>query len=375
MSSLHISALDTLFFKDGKPFSMGEETWANGVFPPFPSVFYGGLRSIWFAQASNLALIANATNDRSQTNDQSLNLQITGLLPTINGELFFPAPNDLYGIKRGPENEAHKLKCIPKPGELITDYHHECLLQTKEITKVEELGGKALLCRHSFETYLQNTCDNFQVTRLSEYVLSEPKVGIGRNQNTRTTEPGQLYRVAMRRLHSIVKDGGGKPFGFALQYKGLDLPPTGLSRFGAEIKAIEYEAYSGDWNIPCPVQQGEPCFKIYLATPAVFEEGFYPKTWFDINGLTLLTAAFGRVQHIGGFDMKEVRPKPMRKAVPAGTVYYVRAANGFSQPLKEALHSGSVYNLGPADDTIKKEFQPQGFGFSYVGNFNIEKNI
>jgi len=372
MSTLHITALDTLFFKDGKPFSMGEETWANGIFPPFPSVFYGALRSIWFAQAANINMIANATNDRSQTNDESLNLRITGLLPTIDNELFFPIPNDLYGIKRGAQNEAHKLKCISKPPDLITDYSFDCLLQTKEVIKAEELGGKALLCRHNFETYLKNTSDSFTISRLSDYVLSEPKVGIGRNPNTRSTETGQLYRVAMRRLHSDIRNGNGKAFGFAVKCNGLPLPENGLSRFGAEIKAIEYKPFSGNWNIACPVQEGEKHFKIYLATPAVFEDGFYPKQWFQDNKLELLTAAFGRVQHIGGFDMKAVKPKPMYKAVPAGTVYYVKAANGFSQSLKDELHGGSIYNLASVTDDFKIEFYPQGFGLSYVGNFNIE---
>ena len=44
---IRIKALDTLFFRDGKPFTSGEETWADGTFPPYPSVLYGALRT-WF---------------------------------------------------------------------------------------------------------------------------------------------------------------------------------------------------------------------------------------------------------------------------------------------------------------------------------------
>ena len=379
MNALHLSALDTLFFRDGKPFTMGDETWANGIFPPFPSVFYGALRSIWFA--SDLNKLADATNDRKNqkektlNRDKSLDLNIKGLLPTIDNELFFPIPNDLYGVKRASENEAHKLKCIAKPPDLISDYGYECLLQTKqnETIKVDELSGKALLCRHSFETYLENNSGSFTITRLSDIVLVEPKVGIGRNFDTRTTETGQLYRVAMRRLHSEIKDGNGKQLGFAVNYDGLDdLPSHGLSRFGAEIKAVEYTAYTGSWDIACPVEEGAKDFKIYMATPAVFDEGFYPELWFKDYGLTLLTAVFGRVQPIGGFDIKEVKPKSMRRAVPAGTVYYVRSEKGFTSVLKNALHGGSIYNLAPDDNELKKEMLPQGFGLSYVGKFKIE---
>jgi CRISPR-associated protein Cmr3 len=46
---IELNPLDTLFFRDGKPFAMGEETWADGIFPPPPSVIYGALRTAWFA--------------------------------------------------------------------------------------------------------------------------------------------------------------------------------------------------------------------------------------------------------------------------------------------------------------------------------------
>ena len=41
---IEISALDTLFFRDGKPFSMGENHWTNSIFPPNMSTVYGADR-------------------------------------------------------------------------------------------------------------------------------------------------------------------------------------------------------------------------------------------------------------------------------------------------------------------------------------------
>ena len=54
--TIQLDALDTLFFKDGKPFSLGEETWADGIFPPPPSVVYGATRT---------ALISSGLSSRS----------------------------------------------------------------------------------------------------------------------------------------------------------------------------------------------------------------------------------------------------------------------------------------------------------------------
>lgn len=42
---IEIQALGTLFFRDGKPFTMGAETYAEGIFPPLPSTIYGALRT------------------------------------------------------------------------------------------------------------------------------------------------------------------------------------------------------------------------------------------------------------------------------------------------------------------------------------------
>ena len=45
---LELQPLDTLFFRDGKPFNKGEENWADAIFPPFPATIYGALRTAYF---------------------------------------------------------------------------------------------------------------------------------------------------------------------------------------------------------------------------------------------------------------------------------------------------------------------------------------
>lgn len=47
---IEMKPLDTLFFRDSKPFSRGEDTWADTIFPPYPSTVYGALRTAWFKQ-------------------------------------------------------------------------------------------------------------------------------------------------------------------------------------------------------------------------------------------------------------------------------------------------------------------------------------
>jgi CRISPR-associated protein Cmr3 len=40
-----IDPLDVLLFRESKPFSPGEGSWAKGIFPPLPSTVFQALRS------------------------------------------------------------------------------------------------------------------------------------------------------------------------------------------------------------------------------------------------------------------------------------------------------------------------------------------
>ena len=42
---IKLEPIDTLFFRDGKPFSMGEQSSAHGIFPPYPSTLFGAIRA------------------------------------------------------------------------------------------------------------------------------------------------------------------------------------------------------------------------------------------------------------------------------------------------------------------------------------------
>ena len=70
---IQIDPLDTLFFRDGKPFTMGEDSWASGIVPPYPSVIYGALRSAYFS--NHITELKKAT----KWDDPTMNLKIKGI--------------------------------------------------------------------------------------------------------------------------------------------------------------------------------------------------------------------------------------------------------------------------------------------------------
>ena len=112
-------------------------------------------------------------------------------------------------------------------------------------------------------------------------------------------------------------------------------------------------------------------FKLYLSTPAIFKKGWLPE-WMDENDLIgeygglklkLLTASIGKTISIGGFDMKVRKPKPMRKAVPAGSVYYFKIVEGDLQKVFEIFNQTAISDIDPM----------QGFGIAYVGG--VHSNV
>lgn len=78
---IDIKPLDTLFFRDGKPFSMGDNDWADGIFPPHPSVFYGALRSAYIGK--NIDCIGKISN-KSDPDDPTQKLKILNIFKKKN---------------------------------------------------------------------------------------------------------------------------------------------------------------------------------------------------------------------------------------------------------------------------------------------------
>ena len=194
---------------------------------------------------------------------------------------------------------------------------------------------------------------NLKAQKLSDIVHTEPKIGIGRSDLTHSSDESRLYRVGMR--HS-------KNLKIVVDFEGIELAPEGFMKLGGENKAVAYRQPGKKVRLPVkkPKINGKQ-FKLYLATPAVFEKFWIPDL--DKYGkqgikLKLLTAVIGKPLFIGGFDMKGKQPKSMRKAVPAGSVYYFEIENGDMQRATDIFHGQSVSELKTANE---------GIGISYVG--------
>lgn len=349
--TIEITALDTLFFRDGKPFTMGDDTWATGVFPPSPSVFYGMLRTTYAAQKGiNLSEIENDTK----------NLKISSILLLIDDEPIFPYPADVYSTSEFAKDSKAKNLTLMENSTISKISTGNCpqLLSTQSADKVKEYFGKAFFGDITFDEYLSGKTEHRYIT-IDDYLQSEAKIGIGKDLKTNTTSEGKLYRIGMKRPEWF--DSGKditKKIRFAVSFEGLEIEENGFLKLGAESKFAEYKTID-TFNVGIPKINKN--IKIYLATPALFSKcelpDFIIKRNYERIDFRLLTYAIGKPIHIGGFDMKRREPKPLKKAVPAGSVYYLQSENAVE--LAKMLHGKS----------ISEELAEQGFGICYCGTF------
>jgi len=357
--SIIIDAFDTLFFRDGRPFSMGDETWADGFFPPPPSVVYGALRTGYFAQ--HIDEFTSAATDNDCTDDLVIRALFYRIIPGNN--IYFPAPLDLVertdktnAIKQQEANDkrysVELLSLIPQNGGCSS--LDKGLQLLKSGNRVEPVD-KGLMEIFDLKSYLNYGSQmksgfSFKIRKSSDYICSESKIGIGRDDQTRASgDTGKLYRVGMQRLASR---GGTSRLELGVVYDNLCLPDSGILRMGAEGKCVACRPGSmPEFDISALRQSESRRFKLYLMTPGIFDNGWVADWMLQgaYKGIDfeLIGAASGRSMHLGGFDMKQGKPKPMRKAVPAGSVYYFELKNGKTvgecfDPLFEAFHFKSL---------------------------------
>ena len=358
---IEIEALDTLFFKDGKPFSMGEETWADGIFPPTPSVIYGALRTLYFSQMEQDINMANETGDLTK------NLKIKNFFLYTNGEDLFPLPLDLVRIKNQQDKEkelekrenrytVYNLKLEPNHLKSSIPNLDYILAYEKPVENISDgyLPGTELI------DYLSGYQSQFTARRMEHFVTIEAKVGIARNNYTRSSQEGKLYRVGMWRLKNVR---------IIVEFDGLEgIWDSGFLKLGGENKVAKYKI-TNSIVIKSPNSIRKK-FKIYLSTPGLLRNGWLPE-WIDARTfegtypgteikVKLISVAIGKPIQIGGFDMKERKPKKMLNAVPPGSVYYFEILGN--------IESENIKSIKPIQFCEYEERKNEGFGITYIGS-------
>ncbi|AEE53917.1 type III-B CRISPR module-associated protein Cmr3 [Haliscomenobacter hydrossis] len=359
---IKLRAFDTLFFRDGKPFSRGEEVWANGMFPPPPSVVYGAMRTAFFSR--NLDALPMAGTD----DDPSAQLSINALFLHKNDKVYLPCPYDLVQRKGELDNHIGQLNLQDFSSVSSSLPSSFALCPPLGFAPAIPMGGRHYVTLDDFIAYISEAKIPEQCVKTDVFFVKEPKIGLTRSTETGSAEEGKLYRVELFRPRADT----GIFIDYSTDGSAFSLPDAGFFNMGGEGKSVQYALVEKKVEIPRPHITGKR-FKIVVCTPAFFENGWLPSGFSENlegnwcgHSLKILAVALDRPLHLGGFDMKNNRPKSMSRAVSAGAVYYVETEEEDVNAVAKSFHGHCLSEFG---------MDRQGYGLSFVGNISSSDQL
>ena len=233
---LFLKPNDTFFFRDGKPFTRGEQSEGYSLDTPFPSTVMGALRTAYIAFCGNMAQFANNQMKPVIGTKKSLSgasIHIKGVfLGHGDGSFFYPTPRDLVSEKKAQDTKLYLLS-TKSPSDTFSSSSELPTLLTWNNLKVQvEHTGGYVSCSNLREYLLGET--QYLASEMSDFITDEPKVGITRNHKTLTASEGMLYRINMKRFTD-------PNLGFVVDVDGIDqLPRSALIKLGGEGKGFTY---------------------------------------------------------------------------------------------------------------------------------------
>lgn len=368
---LRFDALDSLFFRDGRPYTQGESEQVGVVsqFPPTPATLVGATR----------AAIARALgwDGRSGWGDDIKPLlgdgEALGVLtfrgpvllrdadPSRDADLLFPAPANLM------RRESDKHTALLQPGPLRHCDLGPAVRLPALPADAQSQGWKPAtgtwLAGAPFEAILQGQAPvPDDLVDQDELWRHEARVGIARNETTRTTEEGALYSPQHVRLQARTSLG--------LWVEGL--PADALERLARTAHPLGGESRSA-WissagHAPNPpampskmYRNGETlCYSVVVLSPLPLTPALQPgQPVADLPG-TLVSACLPRALMLGGWDSVAGRPLPLKPHLAPGSVLFMQAPASQEKPIR-SLHLNCI-GQRPA----------WGYGWIAIGTWNPE---
>ncbi len=349
---LELTPHDPLIARDGRPFGEGQGNRMRGLPWPLPSVVAGSFRT---------ALVkANPDLDftwRKLSQEDLLKVKVAGLFPVHDGKLYLPAPLDCVAEPTEDKKGIKATRAVrPVAIHDCCDMPHSQLQPVMLLENVEDFKPTTLPAWWPVAEYakwLVKSPITINGTFLME-AKTDYRDHVKLGPDTGAAEEGQIFSTAnlsVTHLRRYVEKLDDKGLSFDKKFAQITLatrvqiengslsetPVNFWHPLGGERRLVHWqecqEAVTG-WTCPDEIHHAltnATKIRMVLATPAIFANGWKPG-WLDeqLEGtppgykvkLKLVGVCNSRWKAISGWDLQKHGPKPIRRMVPAGSVYF-----------------------------------------------------
>lgn len=394
MKTWLIEPRDPVIFGDGKPFSGVPGGRTQSMAFPFPSTIAGGVRNNAGSDSATGHFDENQIDDLMQKEVRGpvlVEVDYTSGQPAINENWLLPAPADALLLAHNDQQQAERLWLRPLalPADASTNLDSKLGLvgTPREINEKPLTGTPRYWHWDAYSAWLQNPTDG--LVSLADLGHSGPtaemRTHVRIDPESYSTIEGDLFQTGGLEFLNIPKRGD-TPEG------GADASPQAINQARSLALAVQTDAKCHEWAAPlggerrivqwrrmheglpsCPAQVranilAQKSCRLILATPACFTDGYLP-TWVckSIAGLTVTIRAVAtrRYEVVSGWDYVTNKPKPTRRLVPMGAVYFLDFESASAEAIEQFIDQ--VWMRAISHD---EQDRLDGFGLATLGTWD-----
>ncbi len=373
---------DVLFFRDLRSAELG--SILDGIYP-LPSVFFGAIRSL-ILHSSGVEPSDYVKQSRSEKLSDTVaplvdiigeatpepvkgTLSIKGPFLYLSNRLYFQAPTNLFQNEDGTYTLG-----VPGENSILNDLGTTNIRPILTDEKRDEVKAeKSWISLNKLLELCLNMSPglcSLSVLPESEIWISEPRYGHEREEQSHTVKDERLYQVNTRRFKSDDSS-------YAAMVTGMDLSTVAHYKnfpIGGKhhMVSIQHEAWSGlSSDVAKKIKKSindSGRFFIYLATPSIFDKGWFPSPD-KMFGLYPIGAALQKSTHMAGWDYAKGRAKALRRLAPAGSVYFYEIDD--NQIVDDLV---DCYLLNKSVSDGSSGLQRAGFGQTLIGSWEQQRS-
>lgn len=379
-----IDPVDVLFLRGNRLFGEAGEHGENQM-PPRPSVFAGAVASRILADRGRISEITRDFRraDAILAETAGEDYACVFLALARDNKVYLPLPSDLVALEDDKGLTPHRLRprYLPKELRASAPLPMVPVLTARERTK--PLFGIWLDLEGWRRHLAGEVPDTASMVKQDELWKVDSRLGIARDHASRTASEGRIYTTEGVALADDCR--------FLAGFSGNNIPDTGLLRLGGDGRGAVIGTAEG---VDDPRDLGRPGsgwsgFRLILITPGIFSQGWLPsgcrkekngQVLFRFKGVEaqLAAAAIGRQEVVSGWDLAKHEPKPARKVVQAGSVYWFKVMDGNTTDLEQLWKQGlcaAEANSEKEDQELAVVRRREGFGRAWFGVWQDQKEV